>query len=83
MMGPGDGDLWFRTAIELARPVRVSYTTPYSLTGRPCAVVRCGTSTEGLPIDVQLVTRPRRDDLALALAGALESALGVYRPPSL
>ena len=61
----------------------VSYTTPYSLTGWPCAVVRCGTSTEGLPIDVQLVTGPWRDDLALALAGALESALGGYRPPSM
>ncbi len=67
------------------RPIRggVSYTTPYSLTGWPCAVVRCGTSTDGLPIDVQLVTGPWRDDLALALAGALESALGGYRPPSM
>jgi amidase len=61
----------------------VSYTTPYSLTGWPCAVVRCGTSTEGLPIDVQLVTAPWRDDLALALAGTLESALGGYQRPSL
>jgi amidase len=61
----------------------VSYTTPYSLTGWPCAVVRCGTSVEGLPIDVQLVTAPWRDDLALALAGTLESALGGYQRPSL
>lgn len=61
----------------------VSYTTPYSLTGWPCAVVRCGTSTEGLPIDVQLVTAPWRDDVALALAGALESALGGYQRPPL
>jgi amidase len=59
----------------------VSYTTPYSLTGWPCAVVRCGTSSEGLPIDVQVVAGPWRDDLALALAGVLESALGGYRPP--
>ena len=61
----------------------VSYTTPYSLTGWPCAVVRCGASIEGLPIDVQLVTAPWRDDLALALAGTLESALGGYQRPSL
>jgi len=61
----------------------VSYTTPYSLTGWPCAVVRCGTSPEGLPIDVQIVTGPWRDDLALALAGALEATLGGFEPPSM
>jgi amidase len=61
----------------------VSYTTPYSLTGWPCAVVRCGTSDEGLPIDVQVVTGPWRDHVALALAAALESALGGFRPPTL
>jgi len=60
----------------------LSYTTPYSLTGWPCAVVRCGTSSDGLPIGVQVVTAPWRDDLALGLAATLESALGGYRPPS-
>lgn len=61
----------------------VSYTTPYSLTGWPSAVVRCGTSPEGLPIDVQLVTGPWRDGLALALATVLESTLGGFQPPSI
>jgi amidase len=61
----------------------VSYTTPYSLTGWPCAVVRCGTSREGLPIDVQLIAGPWRDDLALALAATIEATLGGYRPPTL
>jgi len=76
----------YPTAAHLhGEPIRngVSYTTPYSLTGWPCAVVRCGTSPEGLPIDVQLVAGPWRDDLALALASALESLLGGYQPPSI
>ena len=59
-----------------------SYTTPYSLTGWPAATVRCGTSPEGLPIDVQLVGRPWRDDLALAAAEAVERAHGGWRPPA-
>jgi amidase len=58
-----------------------SYTTPYSLTGWPAATVRCATSPEGLPIGVQLVARPWRDDLALAAAQQLERALGGWRPP--
>ena len=45
-----------------------SFTTPHSLTGWPAATVRCGTSPEGLPIGVQLVARPWRDDVALAAA---------------
>ena len=60
-----------------------SFTTPHSLTGWPAATVRCGTSPEGLPIDVQLVARPWRDDLALAAALRLEQELGGWRPPDL
>jgi amidase len=58
-----------------------SYTTPYSLTGWPAATVSCGTSPEGLPIGVQLVARPWRDDHALAAAYELERAGGGWRPP--
>jgi amidase len=54
-----------------------SFTTPHSLTGWPAATVRCGTSAEGLPIGVQLVARPWRDDVALAAALRLEQVAGV------
>ncbi len=57
------------------------YCLPYSLTGYPCAVVRAGTSPEGLPIGVQVVARPWREDIALAAAGRIESALGGWKPP--
>jgi amidase len=62
--------------------IRFSYTLPYSLTGWPCVVVRAGTSPEGLPIGVQVVARPWREDVALAVAQHIETALGGWlRPP--
>lgn len=50
------------------------FTLPYSLTGQPVAVVRAGTSPEGLPIGVQIAARRWRDDVAIAGAMALEAA---------
>ena len=61
----------------------VSYTTPFSLTGWPAAVVRAGSSAEGLPIGVQLVARPWRDDVALAAAAWVEKSVGGWRPAGL
>ena len=57
------------------------YTLPYSLTGYPCVVVRAGTSAKGLPIGVQVVARPWRDDVALAVAQHIETALGGWKRP--
>jgi amidase len=62
-------------------PGRIPYTLPYSLAGYPCAVVRCGAAPDGLPIGVQVVARPWRDDVALAVAAELEQALGGWQPP--
>jgi amidase len=59
-----------------------SWTTPHSLTGWPAATVRAGSSSETLPIDVQLVARPWRDDVALAAAARVEAELREFpRPP--
>jgi amidase len=59
-----------------------SYTQAYNLTGWPAAVVRGGTSPEGLPIGVQIVARPWREDVVLAVGQYLEEALrGWQRPP--
>lgn len=49
-----------------------SYTMAYNLTGWPAAVVRRGTSRDGLPIGIQIAAHPWREDVALALAMALE-----------
>lgn len=63
--------------------LQFNYTLPFSLTGYPCVVVRAGTSPEGLPIGVQIVARPWREDVALAVAKQIESALGGWQPPPL
>ncbi|MBI5879050.1 MAG: amidase [Chloroflexi bacterium] len=61
----------------------LSYTMSYNLTGWPVVVVRCGTSPEGLPIGVQVVARPWREDVALAVAQHLETVMGGWQPPAL
>ena len=60
-----------------------SYTMTYNLTGWPGAVVRGGTSPEGLPIGVQIVARPWREDIVLAVAQRLERELGGFRAPAI
>lgn len=57
------------------------YTTPHSLTGWPCVVVRIGTSA-GMPVGVQLVSGPWQDHVAIAAAAVVESALGGWLPPA-
>ena len=60
-----------------------SYTMTYNLTGWPGVAVRGGTSSEGLPIGVQVVAAPAREDIALAVAAHLEAELGGFEPPPL
>ena len=61
----------------------MTYCRPYNMTGWPATVVRCGTSPEGLPIGVQAIARPWREDLSLAVAMHLEKSLGGWQRPSL
>jgi amidase len=60
-----------------------SYTMTYNLTGWPGVVVRGGTSPEGLPIGVQIVARPWREDVALAAGRYLEATLGGWSAPQI
>ena len=50
---------------------------------RPGVVVRGGTSPEGLPIGIQVVVAPSREDVALAVAERLETTLGGWKPPQI
>jgi amidase len=56
-------------------------TRSISLLGVPAAVVPCGTSSEGLPVGVQVVGRPFADHEVVAVAAALERSFGPWRPP--
>jgi len=60
-----------------------TYSDIHNLTGFPAVVVRGGTSPEGLPIGVQLVARPWREDVASATARIVEAASGGWQPPPL
>ena len=60
-----------------------SYSMTYNLTGWPGVAVRGGTSSEGLPIGVQVVARPWREDVALAVAHHLETVSGGWQRPNL
>ena len=66
-----------------AKPVPSSagYTSIYNITGWPAGVVRGGTSDEGLPLGIQIVGRPWREHVVLAVAAYLEKELkGWVRP---
>jgi amidase len=60
-----------------------SYSEVYNYVGWPAVVVRGGASAEGLPIGVQIVAPPWREDVALAIAHRLENELGGWHPPML
>ncbi len=57
----------------------LNYASTYSVAGLPVAVVPAGEESR-LPLGVQIVANPFRDDLALAAARRVESALGGFRP---
>ncbi|MFI4981193.1 MAG: amidase, partial [Nevskiales bacterium] len=59
-----------------------SYTGAFNSTGWPVVVVRCGSSADGkLPIGVQVVAPPWREDVCLAVASYLESKSGGWKRP--
>jgi amidase len=71
------------TTFDAEKRQAFSYAAAYTLTGWPAVTVRGGASPEGLPIGVQIVARPWRDDVALATAQFIETSLGGWQPPTL
>lgn len=57
------------------------YTQWFNLLGSPAAVVPTGHSSEGLPIGIQIAGRPYEDEIALAIAAAIERDFGYIAPP--
>lgn len=58
------------------------YTGVFNCTGWPVVVVRCGSSADGkLPIGLQVVCAPWREDICIAVASYLESQSGGWKMP--
>ncbi len=62
---------------------RFSYTMAYNIAGWPGTVVRAATSSEGLPIGVQVLAAPAREHVTLRVAQEIETALGGFVPSPL
>ncbi len=52
---------------------------PWSLVGFPAISVPCGFTSEGLPVGLQIVAPPGREDIVVALGAAVERATPVPR----
>jgi aspartyl-tRNA(Asn)/glutamyl-tRNA(Gln) amidotransferase subunit A len=61
----------------------VCYTYPFNLTGQPAASIPAGFTAARLPVGLQIVARPFREDHLFAAAAALEAARpwASRRPP--
>ena len=53
------------------------------MTGWPGTVVRSGTTADNLPIGVQIVSQPWREDVSLAIALQLEKLTGGWVKPNI
>jgi aspartyl-tRNA(Asn)/glutamyl-tRNA(Gln) amidotransferase subunit A len=70
-------------AIEEARTL-TRFTSPFNLTGLPALSVPCGFTSQGLPVGLQLVSRPWAEARLLSAAYAYEGSTDWYlRKPSL
>jgi amidase len=59
----------------------VRHTQWFNAMAMPAAVVPVGSSPEGLPIGVQIATRPFEDETAIAVAAVIDAAFGYRIPP--
>lgn len=59
------------------------YSGLHNSTGWPAAVVRGGTSPEGMPVGIQVVAHPWREDVALAVCRYLEERTGGWHKPAI
>jgi amidase len=90
---PASGELTKPVPAEFTRPTGVgvgsgggggaSYTSEYNTVGWPAGVVRVGTAPDGLPIGVQIVGQPWRDDLVIAALSYVESKSGGWKKPAI
>ncbi|HEY7336410.1 MAG TPA: amidase [Bryobacteraceae bacterium] len=66
---------------EDVRLASTRLTRPFNVLGWPALALPCGLSKAGLPIGLQLVAPPNREDTLIRVGAALEDALAVQRHP--
>jgi aspartyl-tRNA(Asn)/glutamyl-tRNA(Gln) amidotransferase subunit A len=54
------------------RPAATRFTRPFNLLGWPALALSCGTTAAGLPVGLQLIAAPGREDVLFEVAGRLE-----------
>jgi aspartyl-tRNA(Asn)/glutamyl-tRNA(Gln) amidotransferase subunit A len=59
-------------AAQKARLSLLAYTAPFNLTGNPALSIHCGTTTDGLPIGVQVIGRFGADEEVLQAGIGME-----------
>ena len=59
-----------------------AHMSAYNLTGWPAGVVRAGQTAEGLPVGIQVVGQPWREDVVPAVMQSIETAFGGYCRPN-
>ena len=67
----GERDVLIGGVLEDTRLATTRFMRGINALGFPAVSVPCGRTTAGLPIGMQIVTRPYEDDLALHLAGSV------------
>jgi amidase len=70
-VGRWDGKGGLRALAGMTR--RTGYTPPWNYLGNPAAAVPAGFTPEGLPLSVQLISRPDDEATLLSLAAQIES----------
>jgi Asp-tRNA(Asn)/Glu-tRNA(Gln) amidotransferase A subunit family amidase len=58
-----------------------AFVRPWNVTGQPAITLPFRETADGVPVGVQLVGPPGRDDLILSLAAQLEQRAGQHRSP--
>lgn len=77
----GDREIEWEGTTYLIRPHLNRFTSPFNLTGLPAMSIPCGLSKNGLPLAVQLVAGPGREDILIQAASVLEKAFPFQAPP--
>ena len=57
----------------MANGMMIAFTVPWNQTGQPAASVPAGFTDDGLPLGVQVITRPEDEATLLSVAAQLEA----------